>query len=468
MTIEIFWFIAKLKLSVLVPIALGALAVCSFKRDNWLEILGLSYPVGIGIVGLTMFTLMHIQPIKLLQILLALLIIAFILVWLNWKCRLRFKLGAPAFDQINQLTWLLLAYLCIKTGWVFTSALIKPVLSWDAVGRYGQIAKGVFLQGTYLSPYLHARIEDYPPLIMLNQAWQLMLQGQFNDSAALVIGPMLWFSILVIAYVNLRKNCTVNYSLLACSLLASVPFFDFHATTAYLDLPQAVFFSIGAFYLISYFQNTEKPNLLVALIILGLGVWVKRAGMYLALAAILWLSIFLWKKREKIISSALVPVAWLLALAVPWFIYNKITSVSQHHPVSTLMPFAQPGSLADRFPQLLAILWEKFFFSGNWHLLWLAFLLVCVLGFRQLIKPHLGLGLGLLCTGLFLSLYPLLFTSASQFLLDGTLLNRVVLYSVPLTVYLGALIFWEEINTAGQQSADSKVPPKLRSKRPVK
>ncbi|MBU1626488.1 glycosyltransferase family 39 protein [bacterium] len=427
--------LVKLIFGIMIPSLLGFTAVCCIKRDNLLENIGLSYPLGIGILGLLMLLLMPFYKLSLISILLITLPVLTLFIILNIfsKRKVSFKLRPS--NKINKFSIILLFYLFIKICWVFTSALIKPVLAWDAVGRYSIIAKGIFLKGTYFTPYLQTAIQDFPPLIILNQAWLLFCQGNWNDIATKAIGPMLFISLPIVFYANLRKRATINMSLLGTGLLASIPFLDFHATTAYLDFPMMVFYAIGAIYLLRYFANHQKQDLLVSFAFLGVGIWVKRAGIYLAGISFFLLIIYLIIYKRNEIKKYWIIWLTLILLVLPWLIINRITSTTHHYSITSLISVASINTLTERMASFAAVVSDKLFFSGNWHLLWAGLIIMCILFYKQLLKIQNLLGLGLILLSLLAVFYPLLFTNSFNFLLDGTLLNRVVLYFVPLVLF---------------------------------
>ncbi|MBU0580841.1 MAG: glycosyltransferase family 39 protein [Candidatus Margulisbacteria bacterium] len=303
------------------------------------------------------------------------------------------------------------------------------------MGRYSIIAKGIFLKGTYFTPYLQTAIQDFPPLIILNQAWLLFCQGNWNDIATKAIGPMLFISLPIVFYANLRKRATINMSLLGTGLLASIPFLDFHATTAYLDFPMMVFYAIGAIYLLRYFANHQKQDLLVSFAFLGVGIWVKRAGIYLAGISFFLLIIYLIIYKRNEIKKYWIIWLTLILLVLPWLIINRITSTTHHYSITSLISVASINTLTERMASFAAVVSDKLFFSGNWHLLWAGLIIMCILFYKQLLKIQNLLGLGLILLSLLAVFYPLLFTNSFNFLLDGTLLNRVVLYFVPLVLF---------------------------------
>ncbi|MBU0686437.1 MAG: glycosyltransferase family 39 protein [Candidatus Margulisbacteria bacterium] len=441
--------LVKLIFGIMIPFLLGFTAVCCIKRDNLLENIGLSYPLGIGILGLLMLLLMPFYKLSLISILLLTLPVYILFIILNIfpKRNASFKLSPS--NKINKFSILLLIYLFIKVGWVFTSALIKPVLAWDAVARYSRIVKGIFFKGTYFTPYLHVRIEDYPPLVMVNQAWMLFCQGNWNDIATKAIGPMLFISLLIIVYVNLRKNLSVNISLLGASLLASIPFMDFHATTAYLDFAMMAFYSIGAIYLLRYFRDHRRNDLFVSFAFLGIGIWAKRAGLYLAGISLILLIIFLAIHKRNEIKKYWIIFLALLLLSIPWIIFNQLTSERHYYSLSAMLSSASLSALAERSATFFAVVSDKLFFSGNWHLLWAGLIIVCILFYKKLPRMHNLFGIGLILLSLLAIFYPLIFTGAFNFILDGTLLNRVILYLVPLVIFFS-------FNLYGDKAEESK------------
>lgn len=434
----------QLAYSILIPFLLGlGLFLIIYKKTPLYLALAVSYPIGIGIITFIMFFLGIMKiPLNLFSISIAAWLFITIFITILYKSRpeASFKLDSTS---LLQLALLLLIFL--KFFYVLLEAMIKPVFTWDAWSRYAVVSKAIFIDQSFLTDYVIKRIEDYPLLITLNQTWILICQGYWNDISIKIISPLLFLSLLAIFYFGLRKLLKKTTALFFTLLLSTLPFLVFHSTTSYLDLPMTFFYSAGTIFLYVYLKNNNEKDLILSAILLGLGVWTKRAGIYLTgidtLVLIGYLAFKYKDKTMEYLGPFFKYLFILIGMTLPWIIYNKLV-VSAHYYTMESLIIINPDFLS-RLPNVITLFTSKMFHSANWHLTWAIFIIVLIFWFRKIKKEKIAL-LTIILINLLVLIYTFIFSGSYQYLLDGTVFNRVMMYMIPVVLFFCGLMFSNE------------------------
>ncbi|MFA5876411.1 MAG: hypothetical protein WC901_07015 [Candidatus Margulisiibacteriota bacterium] len=463
--------------AVLIPWLLG-LAIISIilkkQPTSAIERSGLAFGVGIGLITLIMFML------NLFQISLNFPFLLFCISLIMLPClgfakfagypvlpiqslkNPRLALTHPTAPRqiFRRLEYGLLFLICVKVFYVFFESLVKPVMDCDALWRHSLIAKAIFLDKTFQAPFTLTLIKDNPPFVSFAQAWVFFCSQSWNECLGKIIFPCLFLSLLMVFYANLRKSFSLLSALTYTFLLSALPFLALHATTAYADFPQTYFYSIGTLYLFIFIKDNFRlpSNLIISALFLGMGIFVKRHGFYLAGIDTLVLAaacLFQPKlKGAKLIQlkSILLPfIAILVVISFPWLYFNHVNLIAGTQNIAQTL-VAQPNltiqenlpPLPARFSDALNIFFQKMFFFGNWHLAWALFVLCTIFFFKKIFRPPLVYLWCLVMLNLLYVFIALTFLPAFRFLLDGTLMNRVMLYQMPLVILCCAFASLQE------------------------
>jgi len=415
---------------------------------------GLAFPLGLGIIALIMLTL-NLLGIKLGFINIIMVISVIAIASLIWSLIKRYPIilfsrSAWSVKQLSLLEALLLGITGLIVLYVYFAALIKPVLEFDALWRHSLIARTIFLDKTFLTPFTQEIMQGLPPFSSFAQGWVFFCMNGWNEMLGKIIFPTLYLALLLISYAVLKKYFSRLRALTFTFLVASLPLMVFHASTAYADLPQTVYYSVGSIYLLTFILSEfrAKSDLIISALFLGLGIIVKQHGIYLAglngliLIAALWSNRQLTNKEKSTYVMAFSGIIILLGL--PWLTFNP--SITQQLTNNLSSPFTQSAitpkeslpPLAERFSQALNIFFQKMFVFGNWHLAW-ALLVICLIFFSRIVfLTPLIYWLALIALNLIYLFAALTLTGAYKFLLDGTLLNRMMMYQLPLVVLFSA------------------------------
>jgi len=433
---------------ILVPFVFGRLLLSALTGDEqpeigFLEVSALSFAIGLGGVTILMYLLSWLNiPLTLLNILATLAGISAILIIFLFKEKsffIRFK--KPKFASLDWQEWLLTGLIFIKIVFVFFSALVKPVIDIDAILYYSIVAKGIFYGQSFFAPYLQTFIASKPPFPYLAQGWTLIGLQQPNDCYLKLFSAILFLCLIIIFYSVLRRSLSRKPSLVFAFFLSTLPLLVYHATTAYADLLITFYFSVAGLYSYLFIKQGQRNHLILALIFCGLTVWAKKAGFILAGIDLFLLFIFLPRPQLK---KTIPYLAIFLVLIAPILAGRMIDTFGMLNPT---LSFEQPQlSLEEKTSAMIPIVGKKLFLYADWHLTWLLFLAALIFFPKQLAKT----GQNFLLAIILLSLLAILgqFATAGSFrwLLDGTLLDRLLMPVVPLTLFFSGQIFLAKLD----------------------
>ncbi len=439
----------ELLLVLLVPLLAGTIFLSLFSLEKELfpaEKLALSFLTGTVLIVLLMFfmSLLHL-PLGRLSLLIALLILGAAAAAYLVRRR-SFLFGAadlnwPRGFSLAEL--ILLALLGLKIVYLFFVTLVKPVVDIDAISMYSAGAKGIFYARTFLTPFVLGTVHDKPLFPYLSQAGVAIGLGTFNDCLIKVLTPVMFLCLLVCFYSALRRLGSRAAALFFTFLLSTLPFLVFHAATAYSDFPQTVYYALGTVYLYLFLKEKRTAFLTVGGIMLGASIWIKRGSLALV---VLDLAVLLaWLLAEKMFGEgkwkALLPAFWgFLVVALPAIVYSQagfllagVAGLTQGAP-------AEAAGEGSRSAVIVATVLRKLFLYADWQLLWLLFVLVLVFCFRRAFAGALLYLLAMIWLGFAAILVQFAFGASFQYLLDGTLFDRLVMNLVPVVLFYCAAV----------------------------
>lgn len=267
--------------------------------------------------------------------------------------------------------------------------------------------------------------------------------GSWHDIAVKIFFPIFFACIIVLLYSSLRRTNSRIHSLAFSFLFSSIPLAVYHGAIAYADLPIALFYTASVIFLYRYIKENNMPFLFLSAVLAAIAAWTKNEGLPLLFINMAILLSFYFKAeslgaKQKIKLSAAYMIIGISSF-LSWDIFKRFAGFpasADHMPrISELL------ANSDRLSVIITRFFERMFFSGNWHVLWLAVLLAVLFNFRKAFSfPRLALtaalGLNILLLG-----FIYYSTSSYRFLLDGTALNRTLLIFVPLAVLLIGELF---------------------------
>ncbi|MBN3033539.1 MAG: glycosyltransferase family 39 protein [Candidatus Saganbacteria bacterium] len=452
----------------LVPGLAGALtlaAVPTRRADefNFWEKTALAFPLGLGLLCIAMYLLdLAGIPVTRAHIIIAALAYsALLLAYLGWQRRI--KLPPLTIPPIRfDLDWqesALAALIALKLGFVSFAALIKPVVDVDAFQFYSIVAKGLYYHHTTLSPYLRNFFGGKPLLPFLAQGWVLIGLQTADDFWLKLLPPLLLISLIIVFYCTLRRSFSRKASLLFTFFLAALPLLAHHATTAYADLPVTAYFTLSWLCLFRFLKNFSCPAgernyalLTVSFIFAALTIWAKNAGVVLASANLIALLACLWANRRRLNGADLrqfgLVFGCFLLLILPLLLQRATFIASVFlaffgHTDATATAVAKtvvPVPLVEKTKTIGQTFFNKLLFYGDWQLTWGLLALALVFFYRQALAEPLRYLLIVLVLSLCSVFVQFEVNSTFVWLLDGTLMSRLLMNEAPLALFLAAEI----------------------------
>ena len=455
--------ILRLALLFGVPFILGAalLALILNKKCSDyspIERLSLTLPLGFGSLAILMYFSCRLGvPLTLANCSAAAICAALVFIgvaWvLGWRTQFHGKLGIIKL-HLTVAEKVLLASLMALFAYVFTVSIGKPLVDVDAFQFYSIVAKGILYKASFLSAYLQPYLNDKPVFPYLYQGWSFLVLGTPNDALFKVANPILFLCFITAFYSVIRRFLSRTHSLLFALLLASLPLTLYHVSTAYADFPITLFFGLACFYFYRCLEEFESgssganPSLSLALTFLSFTIWTKRAGLVLALIMLSMLAVFLILRRQQLIKKdprLILAAFWPFVLfALPWIALSQKGTLSRVAGSALGADTASAASQQLASPDLvvmLGIITNKILFYGDWLLL-MGLFIVCLIFFWTVArKPALNYLLALILLCLFVITYQFHSKEMYQWLLDGTLLDRLIMNVTPAILLFSAASF---------------------------
>ncbi len=411
---------------------------------NMLEIVSLSFLIGMGALTILLFVLSFFYwPHKIIVLG---IIITLLYIWqMRKKTRPAFlnKLNFKMISGIDlkKAIWIiLLVIIAIKMSYSLVEATSKPEYSWDAGSHWaypGKVIYGLSQRGFGNIPDILIKFPDhvchYPKFIPYMHYWLFSWMGQDNDQWSRIFFPMVLFCFAAIFYSIIRKNKGPIEALFFLWILLSGPLFIYHSTFGYADFTCSSYFSIGI--LMFYQWARDKKNIYFYLysMFMSLTPWIKLEGRPLYLIGLMLLLIYLWRDyaqppKDKLIKISQYLGAYII-LALPWQLFLSLNKVA---------PLWNFELHLDYFFNLCASFYGNLFFDGSWGVVWIGIIAALIFFYKELFNcenKYLFFTL-LLFHGLFFTTY----LSFDMYLMSGAAINRQWLNIYPVAVFTVACI----------------------------
>jgi 4-amino-4-deoxy-L-arabinose transferase-like glycosyltransferase len=296
----------------------------SAEDHNLLSIL-LAVALGSGGLTLVMFWLglMGIR-FELLSIV-ALYLLFMLPGWALWWRGSAAGQPRPTETRLNRWQQLALLGMVVISAGVLFNAAYWPFSKADTLGIYHRYGLLMFETGE-LVPFAgrdDAFYQAYPIHLPLAYTFSYLASGAVNEYLARVTPALLSLGCIPAAYLLGKDIFSAGAGWVSAFLLATTPTFVRWASSGYVDLPMAFYYSLATFFTLRLMHSQRRVDALLAGIMLGLAAWTKNAALVgLGLVA-LWALLALWRRW-------LHPVYLLIAglscamVALPWYLRNWV------------------------------------------------------------------------------------------------------------------------------------------------
>lgn len=270
-------------------------------------------------------------------------------------------IGRPTWADrfgVNALALIAAAIVFNGAFWPFS----RP----DALGIYRPAALAMWQTGT-LEPLIGAEslYRTYPVGVPLLYTAAYVTSGWENEYAAKALSSLLAVGSLAAVALLGQEVGGRRTGLLAALLLAWMPAFPRWASSGYVDLPMAFYFTLAALFTARFWRTGKLVDALLAGVMVGVAAFVKNAGL-LAIALVIpaLLAAPWWaaptEKRWPRLGYAVAGALCALAIAGPWYVRNLFGA-------GVLIPATAWTDQAERSLRTLAIyitLPDNFALSG--------------------------------------------------------------------------------------------------------
>ncbi|NDJ62206.1 MAG: hypothetical protein GYB67_13855 [Chloroflexi bacterium] len=388
-----------LKLTLTLALSVGALTLLMF----WIGLIGISFDAAliVALYGVLML------PGVLL-----------------WRRRAARQHPATRTAQSTRLQGVALLILTVISAALLFNATYWPFYRDDAVAIYHEQAR-LLTDLRTLVPLTGADslYRTYPTLVPLGYTFTYLLSGWPNEYLAGLLPALLSLGCLPAAYLLGRALPDARVGWLSAVLLALTPTFGRWASSGYVDLPMAFFYTLSALFALRLWRSRNSVDALLAGALLGLAAWTKNAALLGVPLLGVWLLAALIDRRigwrELVLAGAA-----CAGIAAPWYLRNLIGAgfvipptawTDQAQPtlanllvfvtrpenfglpgiiITLAVPLTGIALIRERTPgMILALLWALPFFAAWWlfvsydpRFLLLFLPILCVLGAVWLIR----------------------------------------------------------------------------------
>lgn len=241
--------------------------------------------------------------------------------WLAWH---RAGRPWPARPALSRGELGALALLGLLSGAVLFNAVNIPFYRDDTLGIYLPQARELAATRALLpltgadSLYL-----AYPMLGQHLYAFAFIASGWENDYLAKTLTTLMSLGALLAAFALGERAAGRRAGWLAALLLALTPSFGRWASSGYVDLPMAFFYSLSALFAVRLWDGGRVRDALLSGAMMGLAFWTKNAalpgaGVLLVVFAVIGL------RGRASWRAVLIGLGAALAVAGPWYLRNLL------------------------------------------------------------------------------------------------------------------------------------------------
>lgn len=209
---------------------------------------------------------------------------------------------------------------------ILFNALYWPFYRSDAVSIYADQAHFMYAARTFIPlrdfPDL-AYYQAYPPLVPFVYTYTYLVSGWENEYLAKIFPTLLSLGCVLNVFLLGRMWRGAAVGKVAALLLIITPSFARWASSGYVDLPMAFFYTLAAIFAWRLIQSGNTTDAALAGLIAGLAAWTKNVGLLSILCFVGWLLIEHFRKKVSIRTTA-VFTAIALVIVAPWYLRNWI------------------------------------------------------------------------------------------------------------------------------------------------
>jgi hypothetical protein len=379
-----------------VPLFLGfaaSLTIIGFTLLLWIfkgrlnelyypEIMGVSYVIGTGFLGVMLYVAMLTGIVLSKGLLIGVIICSLVVLFIL------FRWYRPSLPRCY-VTSLVMVPLVLVAGIILYGAISKGALGWDATDFWGLKAKILYTHGTFMGEdftdplriHYHHR---YPLLVptIYSSAWFFI--GDTREVFVLLTFGIFFIASWGVFYGLARRLCFSPAQAAIFTLVYAITPAFIHdaggAISGYADLPFAVFMLVSIGY--GYFSLHAKVPGFISLAMFGCAAAVitKNEGMAFFLSLLVSMMLFMrfrWKVLVIFLAPAFLAASWLISAH-----YLPPDPIFYQHLGLDSFIAGLP-----KLPEIFKHLGSEFLTLKHWGLLWPLFGLFLPLQIPRLREP---------------------------------------------------------------------------------
>jgi len=194
----------------------------------------------------------------------------------------------------------------------------------DTLGIYAPFAQELF-HTQRLIPITPERnlYELYPQLASMSAAWVYWIAG--NDSTPLATLPTTLLSIGTLGATYLLSERLLGKvgAVVAVFCLATLPDFGNWASSGYVDLPMAFYYTLALVWLLEWERTQSWQAALVCGLLFGWSAWTKNAAL-VAISLFFTYAGFLLTQKKLSLNTCVIAFSAVMIVAAPWYLRNLV------------------------------------------------------------------------------------------------------------------------------------------------
>ena len=365
---------------------------------------------------------------------------------------------APVNVPMKTLMAIILVLMAIHLVFIAVEIFTQPLYPWDAWLAWVYRARAWFLAGSmtdFVGTAEWAAASSasvytidawlYPLFPSVVPYWAALSLGRWSETLTNL--PVLFAGLAMgmALYGQCREHgLSVPASLISCYLLYSIPLLGTHlALAGYADIWMAGFTGLGFVAVMRgaiMRDDAGGPGfqMLLGLVMIIFGIWVKNEGAVWFLAALAMLILTTCRPRVPILMIVVAIILALLVFALGiTYIEIPLIGILGFNEGRLAIPLI--GNFRLEVHNVWRVYWDNFINMGSWNLLWVAVVGSLLLGFKS---PNLLSGyrtrrtaLSFILIFLATQLFIFGFTDQGQWADTYTAINRLPLHFVPALLF---------------------------------
>lgn len=295
------------------------------------EYLGLSFPVGMGVITLCMFFIQLFTPIttSLLLVVVGVLAVAFqYKIFLDRNYIGSFTLWKkPEFLSVGKWNaiWLIcFGYLLYLIYGITVKSLFWPTNARDAITSFDLFAKAIAHEGVLINSLIHEKSVGfgaaYPPLYALSLAYSYL----FGFESSKIIPALMAISTAIGFYALTIRVSSKTAAIIGTLLLFMTPEFLAQSAVNITNNTHAFYAALGIIAFAVWYKTKEQQYFTISIILLAFNCWIRSEG--IVFVGAVGLSALIMMIKKEITWKTVASISFALLPFIFWQFFLKANS----------------------------------------------------------------------------------------------------------------------------------------------